>query len=111
MTVDSTLLVIAPEFSTIDQADRQAVIDLAALSVGDGFGTKKELATAYLTAHMLTVRSRGGSGGMVKSLKEGELAITYDTESTKGNGATTSYYTEYLRLAKGSMAFPLTRTI
>jgi len=110
MTVDATLLLIAPELVAIDEADRTGVADLAALSVGSVYGDKQELATAYLTAHMLTMRSRAGVGGAVKSMREGDLSLTY--AGSEGNDlAGTSYGQEFARLKRECVFSARTRTV
>lgn len=112
MTVDSTLLVIAPEMADIDSAQRTAMADLAALSVGAVFGNQQELATAYLTAHMLTVSQRAGNGGAVKSLKEGDLNITYGDNAAGGDSlGSTSYGQEFIRIRKGKVFAARTRAV
>lgn len=110
MTVDATLLVIAPEMAEVDSATRTAMADLAALSVGSVYGNKQELATAYLTAHMLTMRNRAGVGGAVKSMREGDLALTY--AGSEGNDlAGTSYGQELNRLKAECVFSARTRTV
>lgn len=111
MTVDSTLLVIAPEHAGIDSADRTAVAELAALSVGTAFGNKKELATAYLTAHMLTMRGRAGAGGAVKSMREGDLGITYAGNEASNDLMATSYGQEFNRLRRECVFAARTRSV
>lgn len=112
MTVDSTLLVVAPEMAAVDGAQRTAMATLAALSVGAVFGNQQELATAYLTAHMLTVSQRAGNGGAVKSLKEGDLSLTYgDTAQTKDPMASTSYGQEFIRIRNGKVFAARTRAV
>ncbi|MBC3540654.1 DUF4054 domain-containing protein [Rufibacter sediminis] len=97
MSVDATLLVIAPEMMAVDETRRLAVIDLAAKSVGPAYGDNRELATAYLAAHMLTTSGRGGNTGSVKSIREGDLSITYG--GGEGTGyQSTAYGIEYVRL-------------
>lgn len=112
MTVDATLLLIAPEFTDVAQADREGIAALAALSVGTVFGDTQELATAYLAAHMLSIRQRAaGAGGSVKSLKEGDLAITYGGADMQGALNSTSYGQEYLRLRSQCVLTARTRIV
>lgn len=111
MTIDETLLLIAPELADIDSAVRNAMIELAALSVGASFGDKRDLATAYLTAHMFTVRGRNGVTGAVKSVKEGDLAVTYADSGTTGDYSSTSYGLEYQRLSRSSILSARTRAV
>lgn len=114
MAVDDTLLLIAPEMSAVSSADRAGVAALAALSVSsDVFGDQEELATAYLAAHMLTIRGRAGNSGAVKGLKEGDLSITYGSDSNGMNGeySATSYGQEFLRIRKGVIFTARTRVV
>lgn len=112
MTVDSTLLVIAPEFASLAEADRQAVIDLAALSVGSIFGDKQDLATAYLAAHMLTMSQRtGGAAGPLKSEKEGDLSRSYGGRESNDPYDATGYGQEFKRIQKQVVFSARTRTV
>lgn len=112
MTVDSTLLLIAPEFADTDVGTREAMADLASKSVGAVFGDCTELATAYLTAHMLTISQRAGNGGAVKGLKEGDLSTTYgDTGGATGSLGNTSYGLEYMRIRSNKVFAARTRSV
>ena len=99
MSVDSTLLLIAPQFASIAVETREAVAALAALSVGPAYGPKQELATAYLTAHMLYVRENAVTGGAIKSRKEGDLAITY-ADNGVGDYSASPYGVEFMLIGK-----------
>jgi hypothetical protein len=112
MTVDSTLLLIAPELSAVPVERREAMAELAAKSVGSVFGDDRELATAYLTAHMLTSGFGGGYSGAVKSTKEGDLAITF-SDGGKSNSAytSTSYGLEFVRLQRQNVFAARTRMV
>jgi len=110
---DDTLLVIAPEFSTVDPVRRSKVLALAALRVSQKvFGDRYNMAVSYLAAHMLTVADRDGGGsvsGAIKSRKEGDLSITYaggDGSTNSGFGST-SYGQEYLRLIRENTFGPM----
>lgn len=111
MTVDATLTLIAPEFESLDSSIREGMANLAASSIGDVYGDNKELATAYLTAHMLTMRDRSGVGGAVKSMKEGDLSLTYAGSDTDDSYASTSYGKEYMRLKKQAVFGARTRAV
>jgi hypothetical protein len=108
-TTDSTLILIAPELASVDASDRIAMAELAALNVGDGFGDSKTLATAYLTAHMLTIRARNGISGAVESMKEGDLSLTYGDSGSDDNYGSTSYGKEFIRLRRACIFAPRTR--
>lgn len=111
MTVDATLLLIAPEFEALDSSIREGMATLAAQSVGTVFGASQELATAYLTAHMLTVRGRSGITGAVKSMKEGDLSLTYAEGGNTGRYGSTSYGIEFMRLQKENVFSAITRSM
>lgn len=99
MSVDAVLLDIAPEMDAVDAALRTRIIDLAKLRVSEKvFGELTELATAYLAAHMLTMRTRSGAGGAVSSESEGSLSRSYTASSDKSLLASTSYGQEYIAL-------------
>lgn len=101
MSVDSILLAIAPELSSVPVERRNEIETLAALSVGAIFGDSRDLATAYLSAHMLASGGGAGYSGSVKSVKEGDLAITYaDSGKTGSAYESTSYGLEFLRLRR-----------
>ncbi len=112
MTVQSTLLAIAPELSSIPPERMETIIGLATKSVGAVFGDSQELATAYLAAHMLTTGGGGGFSGAVKSVKEGDLAITYADNGKSGSSYTsTSYGMEFLRLRSECVFSARTRSV
>lgn len=112
MSIDSTLLAIAPELSVIPVERREVIENLAALSVGSVFCDKRELATAYLAAHMLTISGRSGNAGSVKSMKEGDLSITYaDGADMKNSYSSTSYGLEFLRLRSETVFAARTRSV
>lgn len=109
---DDTLLLIAPEFSTVDIARRSQVLCLAALRVSKSkFGDRYNLAVSYLAAHMLTVSTRDGGGsvtGAVKSRKEGDLSVTYGgNDALSSDLSSTSYGQEYKRLIKENIFGPM----
>lgn len=111
-SVDTILVIIAPETGTkFSQPQRYAVIEIATTMVGFGCGTTKDVAIAYLSAHMLTVSGRNGVAGQVTSEKEGELARSYGSISdAAGTGFNlTSYGQEYLRMMNSNILTPITR--
>lgn len=111
MTVDATLLLIAPEMADIAQATRTSVAALAALEVGSPYGDKQELATAYLTAHMLTLSQRNGNAGRVTTVKEGDLSISYSAGKDTGSLNATSYGQEFMRIKKTALMAARTRAV
>lgn len=117
-TAASILSTLAPKFSTMDSARVSAVLDLAALQVGGVFGSKRNLATAYLAAHMLEISMQSGSGGsgtggLVTSEKEGQLARSYGAVGgAAGSGSEyerTVWGMEFLRIRKQCIFRPTTR--
>jgi len=76
------LATIAPKFASLDSERVAAVIAIATGQVGAVFGRNRNLAVAYLAAHMLEIAgdaggSTSGTGGVVTSEKEGQLARSY----------------------------------
>lgn len=114
MTIDATLLLIAPELSSVDSEVRTAAAELAGRSVGTVFGDNRDDAIAYLTAHILTLRSRSGNGGAVQNVKEGDLSISYAGNSGmlgKHALGSTAYGQEYLRLRSQYVLSARTRSV
>lgn len=110
-TVDSTLLVIAPELASVAETQRSAVIEIASQKVGSAFGDSQNLATAYMAAHMLTLQGRKGNGGAVKSIKEGSLSITYTGSDFMDGLGSTSYGQEFKLMQKQCLFAARTRSV
>lgn len=112
-SVDTILVLIAPELASKPQQTRYDMITLATAMTSFGCGTTRDMAIAYLAAHMLTVSGRSGIAGQVTSEKEGELARSYGSVSdASGEGAgyaLTSYGQEYLRMMNSIILTPITR--
>lgn len=74
---------IAPQFDTIDSAERSIWISEAAAELSvSWWGAAYARACILLTAHNLTLRARaeggsGQSGGAVNSEKVGQVGVTY----------------------------------
>lgn len=96
MSAINALNAVAPEFC--DAADVSRVLNLAASRVGPAFGAARDLATAYLAAHMLTVAQRGGSSGPVTSEREGDLAVSYAVAAGGDALQSTAYGREFAKL-------------
>lgn len=112
MTIDSTLLIIAPEHSAVSESDRAAAIALAEKRVGSAFGDLREQAIAYLTAHILTVSQRAGSGGSVRMKKEGDLQIMYADPASKNAAlGQTAYGMEFEQIRKMKIMGARTRAV
>jgi hypothetical protein len=103
MGVLSTLQLIAPELEqayTTEQLEQ--FIELAGMQVGPKF-CNRDLAVAYLAAHMATISSRKGIGGSINSLSEGGLSISAGAVGGVVGMTefhTTSYGTEFERLKR-----------
>lgn len=111
MALAETLALIAPDVASSENASGGLALAQAQLSE-KVFGGQYELAVAYLAAHMLTIGKRGGgaSGGQVKSIKEGELQISY-TDAGASQGAdlgSTPYGAEFLRIRRSVVFTPMT---
>jgi hypothetical protein len=96
MTIAVKLQLIAPQFSSLPNL--QDYIDLADEQVSAKM-CKRDLVVAYLTAHVIEMANRGGSGGSVASESEGGLSRSYNT-TERSLLAATSYGAEYLRLVR-----------
>jgi hypothetical protein len=101
---------IAPE---IDSSSQQTadMLALAELEVGVSLCPDlRPYLVAYLTAHNVTLSNRGGIGGEIASMQEGQLNIAYKegNDASKDPLMTTSYGQQYKRLIKkclGGIAF------
>lgn len=101
-----------PEFVSLSDAFIQLYIDQAILSVNVNiWGNKSELGVAYLTAHLLTIIGRGGTGaaGPVTQESVGDLSRSYAQVSIPNVNeyGLTSYGQEYFRLRKSLPISPL----
>ena len=68
-SIDFILLDIAPEMADVPSDVRDRLIGYAMLQVNFGDMHIRNIAIAYLTAHMYTLSQRNGSGGAVTSEK------------------------------------------
>ena len=110
MAIEVIICDIAPEFDNEDPARVLRFIGYAELQVSsDAFGSKYELAVAYLTSHMLSLSGRNddegtnGTPGTITQKKEGDLSLSFALpqglgQSKDGTLLLTSYGIEYLRL-------------
>ena len=99
MSVLGKLNLIAPEFSTL--ANLQDYINLAEEQVSAKM-CKRELAVAYLAAHIISMANRGGAAGAIASESEGGLSRSFGPLDNNLL-ASTSYGQEYLRLLKSCL--------
>lgn len=111
MAVDSAYVIdVAPELVDVSVSRIDRFIDFAKLSVNESvWGTKYDLGVAVMTAHLLTVSGRSGSGGPITSEKVGELAQSYGQVNVSGDEylATTSYGQWFLQLRRTIPITPL----
>lgn len=103
MAVIDVLHDIAPQFT--DDIVNARFITYAEPQVSeDVFNGSYELATAYLTAHLLTLASRSGSqggslAGFLNNIKEGDRALGYTAPQIKDVDLfSTIYGVEFVRL-------------
>ena len=111
MSIIEILLSIAPEFNDTPIDRLNSIINIATPLVNFGDDNTKNLAIAYLSAHMLTISLRGGSGisGPVTSETEGNLSRSYGYSNNSSLYSSTSYGIEFERLAKMFIFKPRTR--
>lgn len=100
MTIEQTLDIIAPQFST--NPDRAGYIEIAKTRVSASvYGTKYELAVAYRVAHDMTINgevtgSNGLSyGGIVTEETEGDLSRSFADTSSKATKYSSLLSTSY----------------
>ena len=96
MTVQEIISVIAPELE--DNPNLNAAIEIADTQIAINH-CKRDLAVAYLTAHILTLSERGGRSGAVASKTEGSLSVSYATVANSVLDST-SYGSELQRINK-----------
>lgn len=96
------VLLIAPELSTISAGQWTAILNDVALQVSSAYwGTRFDLGSKYLAAHLATLTKRAGAAGQVASMAVGGVSVSYTSDSMTGDGLkTTSYGQEYDRLSK-----------
>ena len=111
MSVSATLDAIAPELVSTEANRKALIISLAEKQVGQVFGELRELAVAYVAAHMLTMTNRGAVGGAaagaIQRIKEDDLEVAYASTGDKSPYASTSYGSEFLRLRKACVLTPM----
>jgi hypothetical protein len=111
MSVEQVLLDIAPETANLEPTRRANLIIYATKQTNFGCGYIKELAIAYLAAHMNAVSTKGGASGSVTSEKEGDLARSFGGPTSSGPLGATGYGQEYLRLRNKYVLTPRTRQV
>ena len=111
MSIEQVLFDIAPETMDIEPTRRANLILYATKQVGFGCGYIKELAIAYLVAHMNAVSTKGGASGSVTSEKEGDLARSFGGSTVQGPLGATGYGQEYVRIRNKYILTPRTRQV
>lgn len=98
---DATFLAIAPEFASVDLVRRTQILEVADMRVSKkAFGDRRNIAVAYLAAHLITVGNRSsGIAGAVTGMKEGDLSVSYGGGNSTDLNSTT-YGQEYSRMVK-----------
>lgn len=104
------VLLLAPEFTSLADADFTAIMALAALEVNvTQWGARADHAGNLITAHMLTLsRPNLAVGDIVASERVGEVSRAYAIAPIQIAGGDESYKTtrygrEYLRLRRLSI--------
>lgn len=100
------VLEIAPELSVVAPSTRAALLEDVALQVSaSAWGTRADLASKYLAAHLATLSQRGGAGpsGAVGGESVGDVSISYLSGTPPANAtdyASTTYGREFARLLR-----------
>jgi hypothetical protein len=107
----SDVLVYAPELSALNPAQIEIYLDLAKSFVFETkWGAKYKSGVCLLTAHFLTLQSRGGgASGHITSESVGELSVSYSSlaSSSDEDYKTTTYGSMYIALRKTLKITPL----
>jgi hypothetical protein len=94
---------VAPEFSGVDLSKKQRFVGYASEEHREDM-PRREIATAYLTAHMLELSDKSVAGGTVAQVKRervDDLEIEYAiTDSSENALLSTKYGTEYMRIIR-----------
>lgn len=98
MTTAAKVALIAPDYA--DLTNLADYIELAENAVADDM-CQRDLAVAYMTAHIIAMAERGGKGsGAVTSKGEGGLSIGYSGSQSQSLLASTSYGQEFERIQR-----------
>lgn len=110
MAVDpKTLKTMFPEFESETNKRIQFFIDMAERKINRPiFGDKADDAVCLMSAHLLTLGSRGGNGGAITGEKVGDLSRNYSAGNSdkKGPHGSTSYGEMYDDLLRSCRAVP-----
>jgi hypothetical protein len=98
---------VAPEFSKVTPAKLSRFVGYAQLTIDRSvFGDKADLATAYLTAHILKMSTRKGVGGVVTMEKVGDLQRQYSMSPRDRELDQTGYGKEFKRIRRTVVITP-----
>lgn len=90
---------IAPEFSSETDDRINVFIEIADRSIAENiWSDHADYGRGYLAAHLMTISSRGGLAGPVKSEKVGDLSQSFAVSDAATSLDSSSYGKEYLRL-------------
>ena len=104
MTPSELLEIIAPDLSTLPNKD-------GALLIAESQTPQcknRDLAVAYLAAHILATSKTNGAGA-VSGMSEGALSLSFATSGNNNSLSSTSYGNEYLRLTSACIFTARTR--
>ena len=104
MTPSELLEIIAPDLATLSNKD-------GALLIADSQAPQcknRDLAIAYLAAHILATSKTNGAGA-VSGMSEGSLSLSFATSGNSNSLSSTSYGNEYLRLTSACIFTARTR--
>lgn len=99
----------APELATVDPAKVTQAIAYAGLYIKAApFGERYDFAIILMTAHLLTMSNRRGTGGSATQKKVGDMSVSYSSGDLKEDSLrNTSYGQEYLNLRKLNLVTPM----
>jgi hypothetical protein len=96
---NALFVVLAPEYKDVASATLELVGAEAARFVNTSvWGGKADLGVVYMTAHMLKMAERRGTGGQVTQEKVGELSRSYAQGEKTDDLDQTSYGKEFKRV-------------
>lgn len=104
MTTDVLLSIIAPDLATLSNK-------VGAILIADSQAPEcknRDLAVAYLAAHILATSKTNGAGA-VSGMSEGSLSLSFATSGNDNSLSSTSYGNEYLRLTSACIFTARTR--
>ena len=111
LNVEETLEARKPGIVAQTGARLDPLIELASYVTDEKtYGEAYNLALALRVLHMLEMENRGGTGGNIKSEKEGDLARSYgDSKSDNEDLKATAWGNELIQLTKMRVKKPVMR--